>query len=389
MARERLSEATWDEERQRWGCRIMVRGTRRAFYSTTKGRKGKREAERKAEEWLASGTMSPKIKVLTLWREMLEHISKTKGEDSETYKQREKMGRLYILPCIGQKRIEDMHPIDWQDCVDITFAKSKRKGRPLSAKTLKDVRGALTGFKTYCESREISMNSMRTITIPDDAPIGQRTILQPDDLRALFSDPKPTSQGQDRRVHYLHLWRFYVLTGMRPGEAIALRHSDITQQGSTVTIHRSVNTDKIITKGKNRNAQRSFILPESAKSVLQDQADYLRKVGIISPYIFPGKDGSIASERSVYKAWRHFCDVQGTIKCSLYELRHTMVSINADVPDALLKPMVGHSARMDTRGTYGHEVAGQRERTANWVEQSLQIALGLDAKKMPNGFQNS
>lgn len=389
MARERMSEASWNAKTKRWCCRVMVRGKRRAFYSSIEGRRGKREAERKAEEWLASGTMSPKVKVSTLWHEMLDHISSTKGKDSETYKQREKMGRLYILPCIGQKRLEDMHPIDWQDCIDITFSKSKRKGKPLSAKTLKDVRGALTGFKTYCESREIFITSMRTITIPDDAPVGQRTILQPDDLRALFSAPKPTAQGQDRRVHYLHLWRFYVLTGMRPGEAIALQRNDVSTDGDTVKIQRSVNTDKIITIGKNRNAQRSFILPESAKSVLQDQAEYLRKLGIISPYIFPGKDGSIASERSVYKAWRRFCDVQGTIKCSLYELRHTMVSINADVPDALLKPMVGHSARMDTRGTYGHEVIGQRERTANLVEQSLQIALGSDAKNMPNGFQNS
>ena len=63
MARERMSEASWNAKTKRWCCRVMVRGKRRAFYSSIEGRRGKREAERKADQWIETGAISPKTKV--------------------------------------------------------------------------------------------------------------------------------------------------------------------------------------------------------------------------------------------------------------------------------------------------------------------------------------
>ena len=50
---------------------------------------------------------------------------------------------------------------------------------------------------------------------------------------------------------------------------------------------------------------------------------------------------------------------------SLYELRHTFVSMVQDLPDSKLKPLVGHSRSMDTRGVYAHGVDGAQDETAN------------------------
>lgn len=376
--KQRLSEAIWDDERERWCCRVTLDGKRRAFYSTMPGRKGKREAERKADDWLENGSANGNARVGVLWAAFMAYELKMRGEKNATYMQHNKIGRLYILPEIEHKRLEDMRPIDWQACITEPYSRSCAAGKPLSAKTLKNIRGALTAFKTHCEDLDILIPSLRNLRIPDSAPVGERKILQPHDVALLFQPPKPTTYGGDRNVHYLHLWRFQVLTGLRPGEALALKHEDITDEGMC-SIRRAVNVEGVITDGKNRNAHRTFLLPQRAQAVLADQAEYLRECGIISPFIFPAPDGSIASELRVYKNWHRFCEIQGIAKCSLYELRHTMVSMSTDIPDALLKPMVGHGHNMDTRGTYSHEVQGNRARTAAMLEDTFTNIISLDA----------
>jgi len=40
-----------------------------------------------------------------------------------------------------------------------------------------------------------------------------------------------------------------------------------------------------------------------------------------------------------------------------------------DLPLALMKPIIGHSVKMDTIRTYGHAVDGEAQRTANIIDQ--------------------
>ena len=44
---------------------------------------------------------------------------------------------------------------------------------------------------------------------------------------------------------------------------------------------------------------------------------------------------------------------------TLYELRHTFVSVVKALPDRELQPIIGHSPSMDTTGVYSHEIAGE------------------------------
>lgn len=367
--KERLSEAVWLEKTERWSCKVTKDGMRRAFYSSTPGRKGKREAERKADEWLEEGIIRGGTKFSVLWEAFVERERNTRGEKNSTYIQHEQYGRLYILPVLAYKKLEDIKPIDWQNCIDEPFARSVKNGKPLSAKTLKNIRGALSAFRAYCELCDVELRTMRTLKIPDAAPVGERRILQPHDLALLFSDPVGS-----QTPHYLHAWRFQVLTGLRPGEVYALKPTDITPDG-VITISRSVNIHGEITQGKNRNARRTFQLTTRAMQVLADQREHLRQCGLISPYVFPNALGAIANDKFVYNAWQRFCKTQGISFCSLYELRHTMVSLAADVPDALLKPMVGHGRSMDTRGIYGHEISGNRTRTAAMLDAAFDTVI--------------
>ena len=55
MKKQRKTEAVWIESQQRWRVRVQIDGQRKPFYSPTPGRRGKAEAERKADAWVESG----------------------------------------------------------------------------------------------------------------------------------------------------------------------------------------------------------------------------------------------------------------------------------------------------------------------------------------------
>lgn len=54
-----------------------------------------------------------------------------------------------------------------------------------------------------------------------------------------------------------------------------------------------------------------------------------------------------------------------------YELRHTFVSINDEMPSGLKKMVVGHSQSMDTEGIYGHRKQGDMEKAASYVDRAF------------------
>lgn len=63
--------------------------------------------------------------------------------------------------------------------------------------------------------------------------------------------------------------------------------------------------------------------------------------------------------------WKKYQAANGLEGITTYELRHTFVSLcqNA-VPENLIKSVVGHSSKMPTYETYGHELDSDAE-TAN------------------------
>lgn len=56
---------------------------------------------------------------------------------------------------------------------------------------------------------------------------------------------------------------------------------------------------------------------------------------------------------------------------SLYELRHTYVSVNKEMLEGLKKITIGHSQDMDADGIYGHQMAGDLAKAAAFTEEAF------------------
>ena len=193
--------------------------------------------------------------------------------------------------------------------------------------------------------------------------------MQPDEVRDIFSRTTYTSRNRQKECFEIHAIRWAIASGMRPGEIIGLQWADIT--ADTKTIRRSINVLGEHTQGKNRNALRTSLLTGLERQVLADQREHLRKHGIISPWVFPAKDGNTLPQQQLYKAWQRMQRDMPGEPLSLYELRHTMISIAKAVPKTLLEPVVGHSATMDTFGIYAHQIEGDAQKAADLIDKAF------------------
>lgn len=189
----------------------------------------------------------------------------------------------------------------------------------------------------------------------------------------LFDDPYIERYGRKTLAHYAYAWEFLIVTGLRRGELCGLKNEDI--HGSMLTIRRSVNAELEETTGKNDNARRTIELAQTALNVLTHQRSMLKRQGIISPWVFPDKNGDRANPKHIYDQWCSWAKQHNTA-LSLHEMRHTFISINkADFPLKLMKSVVGHSSSMDTYGIYGHEIDGERHRAAQIIDNVFNSIL--------------
>lgn len=350
--KSRTSEAIWQEKYKRWRIQVQRDGRRKSFYSSTPGVQGKAEAERKAERWIEEGDPERELTFDELKKSYLAHLRTGNGTAHKT--REEATIRLY-MPW-GKKKVSSLSLLDYQDAIDACV---EGREKPLSARTCGHVRTTIKSLYIHARKMNVKMVEPIGLIIPTGATKGKRKVLQPDDVKKLFS-------AEADRYYHAPLFRFIVLTGLRPGEACGLKNEDL--KGSTLTIQRALNVKKEETTGKNENARRTLILPDLAIKAINDHQQNRKGKALISPWLFCNQRGKANSEKVLYHAWQGMCEGLGIEPVSVYELRHTMISLcKDDLPLPMLKAVVGHSERMDTLGTYGHRITGEDQEAADLI----------------------
>jgi len=368
---KRTTVAKWLPKYNRWQIKVRKDGVRKTFTCPIPGRKGQIECHRKADAWLEEGLTDPNVRVSVLFDKMIEQL---KINTSKTHwRHYEQFGRLYIKPAKGTKRVASLTENDLQDIVTYAY-EHPAKGKPLSEKTFKDIIACIKYFIKYARKEQVTKLHPENLHVPHGAAKSNKGTLLPDDLIKLFSSSKTTWHKKEIDEWFIHAWRFEVVTGMRPGEIAGLKDSDI--KNNICSIKRAINWEGEVTTGKNRNAQRTFVIPEIGMSILRDQRQMLKRAGIISPYVFPDVDGDHFLQPKYNKHWTTYRDYNGLSKRTPYEMRHTFFSAVKELPKELIKPMGGHSKDFDTFGHYGHELPGEAEKAAVLVDTVFRNLLG-------------
>lgn len=356
---KRTNTVVWIEKYNRWQIKVQKDGLRKTFYSNTPDRTGQREANAKADAWLDENIINTRLNVAKTTAEYIEQLKLTTSKSH--YTQYEYYINNWINPKIGRLKIEALNEQHLQNIINSAYNKG------LSKKTLQNIKGCMTSWLKFCRMNKYTTLFPENLSIPKGAATKEKAILQPEDVKKLFVSSNTILNRKETYDIFVNAYRFQILTGLRPGEVIGLKWSDI--RGDIVNLRRSINVHGEVTKRKNDNARRTFELPAYAKQIVSNQKKMLKKYEIASVYVFPNVFGDSVPEKTYYERWCKYRDYnEFSSKTTLYELRHTFFSITKTLPEGYLKQLIGHSKDMDTYGVYSHEISSDCNNAAKMIQ---------------------
>lgn len=355
-----MASAIWDEKEKRWRCRVMVDGRKKYFSSNKPGMAGKREVLRRARAFQSDAECSGDCSFAAEWSIFLQDVAARSSESN--YNNVAQLGRLYILPVLGARKMSMLKLSEVQRCIN---SATKSDGSALSKKSCSNIKNALTSFINYARIDAKTDLIPTGLYIPQNRPTKGREILSVSDVARIFNEFD--------NEFYINYWRLLLATGARPGEILGLQWTDV--DGFYIRIRRAINRDRKITDGKNQNARRDIPINSLIEDILEDQKK--RTAYLSSPWIFPSPSGDMASQSTTYKSMKRISDALG-VNVSPYSLRHCFVSLmaSAAIPETYIKNIIGHSSAMPTySGPYAHKIGGDDEKAAALIDNTLRKIL--------------
>lgn len=165
------------------------------------------------------------------------------------------------------------------------------------------------------------------------------------------------------KSHYAFAWQFYAETGLRKGELIPLKWSDISN-GDTLSVRWSI-TKYGKSTTKTPTGKRDIPLSPMALELLDKQREYLKSIGLEnSEYIFPNMKGkastSSALQSALQRAVKHSAEyeiikgknntrkqgkmITPPVNVNFLDLRHTFATNLAPyVTPHVLAAIMGHA----------------------------------------------
>ena len=365
----RTNTAVWIKKYKRWQIKVQKDCVRRTFTSSLSGRAGQAAANKAADDWLAGAQPgNVRGRVRDIW---VKYIADVESRSSYSNLAKIKsIGSAYILPLIGSRRVSDLTLGDFKSLANRAYKHgsfSTRKGglkpgEALSRKTMLNIIYVCKNFMAYCRDDEgINTPVLDKLIPPAGARYKGKNILQPDALHILFASDLTRYYGHTVHDEYIYAYRFIAASGVRPGELIGLCWGAASENCTRIDIRRAINVYGEVTRGKNGNAIRSIDLSDFASDALKSQKAEFPPISPLDP-IF-----NINCEQTLRKRWKVYCEANNIPYVSLYELRHTFVSVVSLLPAGEVKSIVGHSKSMDTFGVYGHAIASYRSKVSKDV----------------------
>ncbi len=357
-------------------AQATIHGKRRSVTRPTR-----REAERALREMLSNadqGILPPKEKLtVAQWLDRwLEHTAPQKLR-AETLKSYHLQVRVHVKPALGYIKLADLqraHLRAWH-------ADLARRG--LKPSTIQRIHGVLSGsLQDAMKDDLVARNVARGIGLPGRERSRIHT-LDAQQARALLAEAGGT--------RWEALLAVALYTGMRSGEILALRWSDVDFGRRTARVEHSLTRSKVIGDTKTAAGRRTISLPEpciealrtyrarqaqerlAAGSLWQDngmvfctgQAGHSR-----TSVTYPG---SPLTARCVQIAYKNLLAKAGLPEMRLHDLRHASATLMlaGGVPVKVVSERLGHSKTSVTLDTYAHVLPEQDRDAADRIAALL------------------
>lgn len=187
------------------------------------------------------------------------------------------------------------------------------------------------------------------------------------------------------------LYHLAVKTGMRQGEMLGLRWSDLQWLSGLLSVSRQVQDAQgggyLFQEPKTRAGRRTIQLGEGTLDVLRThrerQMTQIVEMGERwqdNDLIFPSKVGTPINPSNLRKDFSELLEKSGVKKIRFHDLRHTAASLmlNHGVPVIVVSKILGHSKPSITLDIYGHlyhEMQGEAARIMDELVTPIRVEL--------------
>lgn len=336
--------------------------TKKPIRTTRRGFRTQREARLAIADLELNGLSKPESEpqmihtyeqIYNLWYEEYKTTVK-----ASTLLKTERVFKNHILPAFGNKPIQDIKPIDAQNQMNIWHKKLVR------ASMVMNYAGLV--FDYAIRMQLINMNPTKVIK----KPVRKESVREDKDMNFYDKDELKKFMAaleNNNNFRAFVYFRLLAFTGMRKGESLALKWSDIDLEKQTLYINKAVSrsaTGLYIQTPKTPSSIRRISIDDKTVSILQE---YKKE----SPdgLVFQSEDGGILSPAKPRKwyltAMKNLPDDFKQI--SIHGFRHTHASLlfeaGASIKD--VQSRLGHSDIQTTMDVYTHVSKTAKEQLAN------------------------
>ena len=363
-------------DKKKWRAAVLVDGKRitRNFDTKTECSAWIKEMQAQVERGMTYRKSS--ITLGTFVQQWLD-IHKTTLAP-KTAIQYEQLVQDYILPQIGKIKLRELR----LDRIEAHYTTLQEDG--LSPRSVRFVHSILhkclndairRGYVGYNASQGATQPRIehKEMSILDEGEVMQFLI---------------TIQGSSHEALYI----LAIKTGIRRGELLALKWSDLNWKNGTIRVQRQVQRIKeqgmIFRPPKTRAGRRTIQLGEQTLQTLRNQFERCKMLKEVAgrnwkdlDLIFPSTVGTPLGGSNVLKDFKAQLEKAGIKEIRFHDLRHTAASLmlNHGVPVLVVSKILGHSKTSTTLDIYGHLIPVMQEDAARIMDEivtPIQVDLG-------------
>lgn len=352
----------------RWGATLSLpSGKRRTVYARSQAavKLRLRELIQRRDQGLLLASREQKTgEFLLRW---LEDVAKPRVRQRTYISYRDNLRRL--IPLIGHVRLGQLSPAHIQSAYSALLQSS-------SARTVHHSHAVLrTALKQAVRWGLLVRNPIEGVSPPRPERLEMKT-LDHMEIKMLLA-----SAEEDR---FLALWTLLVSTGIRIGEALGLRWTDLDTGNGRIAIQRALQRQEgnglVFVEPKSRQSRRTIHLSRLAQDALAEHRRLQARehLAVGSEWqehglIFTTTVGRPLDPNHVYVSFQRALRRAGLPHLRLHDLRHTAATLLlADgVHPKLVQEMLGHSSISLTLDTYSHVTPALHAEVAHRMDALL------------------
>ncbi|MCA9878275.1 MAG: site-specific integrase [Thermomicrobiales bacterium] len=324
------------------------------------------EKVRQAEKGIDVKATKQKLKdYLTWW---LDNI--VSGRCSEkTLRTYSDIVRLHLAPDLGK------HEVGKLTAQHITTLMRAKEKAGLSARTVAHIRGTLRTALNDAMRLDIVERNVALRTDPPKQEASSREPFTVEEAKVFLAATSSDTNAV--------LYRLAVTLGLRRGELLGLKWSDIDLEAGTLRVSRSlgrVGKELVVKEPKTDRSKRTLSLGASNVASLRkhkdEQAFARRKAGSRwqeTDYVFVSSIGTAIDPDNLSKQYKALLVGAGLRHQRFHDLRHTAATLmlRDGLPVHEVSAVLGHAQNSTTLNVYSHVLPGANERAANTMERLL------------------